>query len=341
MKKLLLILFVLSSALSFAQTSKDTLIYPLDYWHKKCEEGGAHYYRIAFKEGNWWRSREIYVETQRLYQDGLYSDDSFKIKEGMFYTYHLNGKMQLKVRYLKGEMEGLRKEYDTTGRLIDSTLYNKGVPKKYSFKWDTEGHLIFKGTYDDQGYGQGEEYHYFPDGKVSAHGITSIGAKKDSIWTYYYPNTGIISCQDFYDKGNKGGRICFDEKGNQYEGTCEDAPAQPVEKPETINIRFSDRYVAMKSGNIRYEIDEASAGGVKKSGFDVSYTFKKGTYIVFKVYVDEKGKMTKVEIVHKVHPKVDDMIKDIFLGITKFKPAMKNNYAIKASFEQSFPLSGL
>jgi antitoxin component YwqK of YwqJK toxin-antitoxin module len=336
MKRLFLLLLIASSVNTFAQTSKDTIITTLDYWHKKCEEGGAQYYRVAFKEGNWWHVQDIYAATQRLYQDGMYSDDSMTVQEGMFYTYHTNGRIQSKVRYLKGKMEGVRKEYDTTGRLIDSAIYSKGIPKKAHYKWDSEGHLIFKGTYDEEGYGVGQEYEYFADGKVSSFGITSVEAKKDSIWTYYYPNTGIISAQDIYDKGSKGGRICFDEKGNQYEGTCEDAPAQPVEKQETISRRFGDRYGSMKESNYKFNDQTGSTAGT----FDINYRFKKGTYIVFKVYVDEKGNMTNVEVVHKVHPKVDDMIKDIFLGITKFKPARKNNYTIKSSFEQSFPLSG-
>lgn len=329
MKKLFLYIAILLSATSFGQTSKDTIITTLDYWGKKCEEGGVHYYRVAYKEGNWWHAQDIYASNTRLYMDGLYSDDSFLVKEGMFYTYHTNGKIKSKVRYIKGKKEGVYKAYDTSGRLIDSAIYSKDVPKKAHYKWDSEGHLIFKGIYDEEGYGVGQEYEYFADGKLSAFGITSVGGNKDSIWTYYYPNTGVISAQDFYDKGNKGGRICFDEKGNQYEGTCEDEPARPVEKDETINNRFGQRY-----GDFKYTDSREGNMGTAQ------YKFKKGTYIVFKVYVDEKGKMTNIEIVHSVHPKADELFKDIFLGITKFKPARKNNYVIKSSFEQAFPLSG-
>ncbi len=329
MKYILFVFALLATHALHAEGTADTLQIPLDYWMKKCEPAGAHYYRIAYREGKWWHVQDVYAETGRLRMDGMYSDDSFRVGEGMFNYYHLNGRLEYKVRYIKGEMEGMRKQYDTAGHLVDSAIYVKGVPKKAHYKWDADGKLIFKGVYDDQGYGVGQEWEYFPDGKLSAFGNTSVGAKKDSIWTYYYPS-GVMSCQDFYDKGAKGGRICYDKEGKQYDGTCEDVPAQPIEKSETISNRFGQRY-----GDYKYTDSREGNMGTAQ------FTFKKGTYIVMRVYVDETGKMTKVDVVHKVHPKADQLIIDIYTGITKFKPAMKNNYPIKSSFEQAFPLFGL
>ncbi len=315
-------LLILLSGNAFAGKN-DTLQYPLDYWFKKCEPHQAHYIRVAFKEGDWWHVQDIYAQTGTLCKDGLYSDDSMTVGEGMIFFYHPNGKLEKKARHIKGKLEGLVKIYDTAGHLVDSGIYTKGIPKKAHYKWDSDGKLVFKGEYDEEGYGVGHEWEYYPDGKMAAVGNTAVGAKRDSIWTFYYP-TGVMSAQDFYDKGSKMGRICYDEKGEKYEATCEDAPAQPVEKPETINNRFGQRYQDMK---------DMGSG-------DAFYSFKKGTYIVLKVYIDETGKMTNVDVLHTVHPKVDQLIVDIFKGITKFKPATKGNVPMKSSYEQAFPLGG-
>lgn len=328
------VLIVLLSGNAFAGKN-DTLQYPLDYWFKKCEPHQAHYIRVAFKEGDWWHVQDIYAQTGTLYKDGLYSDDSMTVGEGMIFFYHPNGKLEKKARHIKGKLEGLVKIYDTAGHLVDSGIYSKGIPKKARYKWDSDGKLVFKGEYDEEGYGVGHEWEYYADGKISAVGNTAVGAKRDSIWTFYYP-TGVMSAQDFYDKGSKMGRICYDEKGEKYEATCEDAPAQPVEKPETINGRFSQRYSDMKESN--YKINQST--GSMSGTFDQSFRFKKGTYIVLKVYVDEKGKMTKIDVPHGVHPQVDKQVVDIFTGITKFKPRMDGNRAIASSFEWSFPLAG-
>ncbi|MBS1773029.1 MAG: hypothetical protein JST82_09210 [Bacteroidetes bacterium] len=322
-KILLLLLTVCFANNSFAAAGDTSIIF-YDYWWKKCDKDIAHYYRVKYKDGDMWHTQDFYFAENSMQKEVTYSDDSLTIQQGMVYSYHPNGKLKQKARYIDGKMEGIVKGYDTLGRLIDSGLYKKGIPYKAHFKWDAKGNVIFKGLYDAEGYGVGQEWQYFPDGKISSYGITSVEAKRDSIWTYYY-NTGVMSCQDFYDHGQRMGRICYNDKGEKYDANCDDLPARPVDKEETISNRFGQRYSDIKEGNIG----------------DQFFTFKKGAYTVLKVSVDEKGKMTNVEIMHKIHPKVDKLIIDIYTGITKFKPATDGNRPISASFEQYFPLFGL
>jgi hypothetical protein len=115
------LLIILLSGNAFAGKN-DTLQYPLDYWFKKCEPHQAHYIRVAFKEGDWWHVQDIYAQTGTLCKDGLYSDDSMTVGEGMIFFYHPNGKLEKKARHIKGKLEGLVKVYDTAGRLVDSGI---------------------------------------------------------------------------------------------------------------------------------------------------------------------------------------------------------------------------
>jgi len=320
-----------------ARAQGDTTITFYDYWWKKCDKDVSHYYRIKYKDGNWWHTRDYYIQQNILQKEVTYSDDSLQVKQGMTYYFHPNGQLQKKVRYLDDKTEGMVKEYNADGRLIDSGLYKHGIPYKTRIKWDDNGNVIFKGVYDEAGYGVGDETEYFEDGKLSSHGITREGFKRDSIRTFY-THEGVVSCQDLYDNGSRVGRMCYDKNGTLYTGTCEDQPAQPVEKSETINNRFIQRYSDIKESN--YKIDQ-NTGGIGAGTVDANFKFKKGTYIVLKVYVDEKGKMTNIEVVHKVYPQVDRMVADIFSNISKFKPATNGNRPVKASFEWPIPLDQL
>lgn len=341
---ILALLFSLSYTAAHAQG--DTTITFYDYWWKKCDKDVSHYYRIKYKDGNWWHTRDYYIQQNILQKEVTYSDDSLQVKQGMTYYFHPNGRLQKKVRYLDDKMEGMVKEYNADGRLIDSGLYKHGIPYKTRIKWDDKGNVIFKGVYDESGYGVGDETEYFEDGKLSSHGITREGFKRDSIWTFY-THEGIVSCQDLYDNGGRVGRMCYDKNGTLYTGTCDDQPAQFVEKSETINTRFSQRYGAMKESNYKISNTSSQSGladdaGISQSGtYDANFKFKKGTVIVLRMYVDEKGKMTNIEVVHKIHPQVDRMVIEIFDNISKFKPATNGNRPVKASFDFPMPLDQL
>ncbi len=312
------LLIILLSGNAFAGKN-DTLQYPLDYWFKKCEPHQAHYIRVAFKEGDWWHVQDIYAQTGTLYKDGLYSDDSMTVGGGMIFFYHPNGKLEKKARHIKGKLEGLVKVYDTAGHLVDSGIYSKGIPKKAHYKWNNEGKLVFKGEYDEEGYGVGQEWEYFEDGKTAAWGITGVEGKRDSIWTYYN-HAGGITALDMYDKGSRIGRICYDEKGEQYNGTCEDTPPQPIEKSKDlgrkINAAFRD-YIEFNAIDPR------------------TLTFKKGTVMIVLITVKEDGSVERINIAHGIDPKFDRYFATE-LKDAKFIPAKAGNRNVKQT--QEFPI---
>src|SRR5690349_7136201 len=89
-----------SLSTAFAAKGDTQEIY-LDYWNKKCEPHQAHYIRVAFKEGNWWHAQDLYASTGTLYKDGMYSDDSMMVGEGMIMSFYPNGRVQKKARFIK------------------------------------------------------------------------------------------------------------------------------------------------------------------------------------------------------------------------------------------------
>lgn len=314
------ILFIACCFSTHAFASKgDTQEIYLDYWNKKCEPHQAHYIRIAFKEGNWWHVQDLYAATNTLYKDGMFSDDSLTVGEGMTMFFHPNGGLMKKARYIKGKVEGVVKVYDTVGHLVDSGVYTRGIPKKARYKWNSEGKLVFKGVYDEEGYGIGQEWEYFEDGKTAAWGITAVEGKRDSIWTYYN-HAGGITALDMFDKGQRLGRICYDEKGEQYNGTCDDTPPQPIDKSKDlgkkINAAFQD-YLEFNAIDPR------------------TLSFKKGAVLVVLITVKEDGTVEHINIAHGIDPKFDRYFAKE-LKDAKFIPAKIGNRNVKQT--QEFPI---
>lgn len=276
MKKLLTLLIILNLSTSlFAQQPTDTVEYYMNYDGVACSPDSAYYYRLAFKDGNWWKVKDFYVIQQVKRMEGyfaVYKDGQFDNRQGVFFYYHPNGRLDNKVRYTNNKRDGVYKAYNENGLLIDSAFYKYDELIKSRHKWNDNGSLIFKGVYTDNGSGPGTEELYFDDGKLSAAGKVINGMYKDSLWTYYH-NNGTISCTEFYEYGLSKERKCYDSSGKA-EGDCEEMVAP-----------FYD-----KKRNNMYHIEDPELLDMVNSDY-ISFTVK--------VLIDKNGKVLHAEMITK------------------------------------------
>lgn len=195
--KLIMLLFIMCAGLMAGAQYTDTVEYLLDYEenYTTVKDYKYTFYQIGYKtaEGTW-HARTYYADIKVLREEGLYLDDSLKIKDGKFYSYHRNGKIKEDAYYYKGNKVGVWRVYNSDGKLIDSTRYKStGMPVKESFGWDDEGNLLRHGIYDANGSGAGYSTHYYADGKIRWSGKLAEGNVKDSVWVYYHKSGGVCA----------------------------------------------------------------------------------------------------------------------------------------------------
>lgn len=195
--KLFMLLFFMCSGLMAGAQYTDTVEYLLDYMgnYTTVKDYKYTFYQIGYKtpEGTW-HARTYYADIKVLREEGLYLDDSLKIKDGKFYSYHRNGKIKEDAYYYKGNKVGVWRVYNSDGKLIDSTRYkSNGMPVKESFTWDGDGNIIGRGIYDADGSGTGYYTYYYSDRKMRCTGKMVEGNVKDSVWMYYYRSGGVCA----------------------------------------------------------------------------------------------------------------------------------------------------
>jgi antitoxin component YwqK of YwqJK toxin-antitoxin module len=98
--------------------------------------------------------------------------------------YHPNGVRKFVGNFKNGIPEGVSREYDTLGKIINSQIYLDGV-------------LVGEGIYDAGGYEQGPWKEFHPNGALKAEG-TYLNGKRIGPWTFYHPN-GKVEQKGKYD----------------------------------------------------------------------------------------------------------------------------------------------
>lgn len=316
-------LFMLISLLQFGTAfgQKDTVEYYFDYQWKPCKPVSGCYYRRTYKEGDLWRVKDYYLSTRTLQMDGTSLDDSGNIDHGMFYFYHENGRLSEKGRFVRDTIEGLVKKYDTSGRLIDSALYKKGLPWKFWYQWYSNGTLKYKGVFDDSGYGKGEAWFYWEDGKPADHAYLSAGNKLDSVLTHYN-QSGIICCKDYYKNGERIRRECYGPNGLLLQGSCEDRGSDWAGSRR----EFRKKMQSMKD-RLRYTASDEVKALIKKLNGDM----------VIRMCVNEEGTVS-ASLIKGLDPLVDKFIMDILSDWPKVKPAIINNRPQEECAEEAIPI---
>lgn len=314
MKNILLFISLFCD-LSVSAQQSDTVEHYLTLGGKPCEPANAFYYRLGVKSGEQWKVKQFYIASQTKQMEGYYSKygkDTFEIRNGAFTYYHENGKVQKRERYINDLKEGVLKGYDSTGKLVDSGFFRKGVPYDQHYKWYSNGQVSFKGLYDADGKGVGEEWAYFEDGKISHHRKTKEGYITDSVWTYYHEN-GAISCLEYYSKDSMERMDCFEEDG------------QPA------NIKYCEHIILAVS---KVDIPTHLQKNLEYPREAVNNNVEGTVYLGF--FVDKDGSVKDVKIIgRKVGMGCDEEAIRVMRLLPKWTPGRDHNRLGKVYFTQA------
>ena len=105
-------------------------------------------------------------------------------------VYHSNGKPAITATYYKGVPEGVRREYDETGKVIKGYVFANGI-------------LRYEGITDEDGKRQGLWKEYYPTGNLKSEG-NYINSNQEGIWKFYFENQKI-EVNGTYKNGKKEG----------------------------------------------------------------------------------------------------------------------------------------
>jgi len=135
------------------------------------------------------------------------------------------GKIKTIGGYRNGQKEGVHREYDNEGNVINSTVYSNGI-------------VLAEGIYDEQGRRQGlwkfyretgelkevGKYknnlregtwkYYFIDGEIEQVGDFAFD-KPEGTWRWYYPNKQLRLEEEYEDGFEEGPSVEFDETGKE------------------------------------------------------------------------------------------------------------------------------
>ena len=141
MKKLLLALFVMCSALSFSAKVikatdidvKGNIVYeagqnaPYTGFIDTYNEKNVLLARTEFKNGVQDGSSKIYFPSGKLSSEATFKNG---VQVGVQKDYYENGKLQGEATYKNGQLDGVAKLYDESGKLIEEATFKNGKQVK-------------------------------------------------------------------------------------------------------------------------------------------------------------------------------------------------------------------
>ena len=141
MKKLLLALFVMCSALSFSAKVikatdidvKGNVVYeagqnaPYTGFIETYNEKNVLVARTEFKNGIQDGSSKIYFPNGKLYSEASFKNGK---QVGVQKDYYENGKLQGEATYKNGQLDGVAKLYDESGKVVEEATFKNGKQVK-------------------------------------------------------------------------------------------------------------------------------------------------------------------------------------------------------------------
>ncbi len=101
--------------------------------------------------------------------------------------YYPSGKVKVEATYRNGLPEGIRREFDEKGTVIQAFTFSKGK-------------ITGRGIMGQDGLKQGEWKEYYPDGTLKAEGAYYLG-KRSGKWLFYYPQNVLEQEGNYNAKG--------------------------------------------------------------------------------------------------------------------------------------------
>ena len=199
------------------------------YWKTFFDDWSVHtecYYRHGMRDGFY----KEYDEKGNLKKITKFVNDVEQVVESdmkplvVQHEYYPNGKVKREASFRDGKREGVWREFDEQGNVLNSQTYQKGVLVGQGIV-DTDGKRrgLYKEFYSDStlraegvfvdGLRSGEWKFYYHNGQIQEIGSYQEG-QPDGIWTWYYDN-GQKQIEEQFFKGTPNGSYKeYDSRGN-------------------------------------------------------------------------------------------------------------------------------
>lgn len=199
------------------------------YWKTFYEDWSVHtecYYRHGLRDGFY----KEYDEKGNLKKITKYVNDVEQMLEGdmkpliVQHEYYPNGKVKREASFRDGKREGVWREFDEDGNVVNSQTYKKGAlvgegivgidgKRRGDYKeFYPDSTLRAEGLFID-GLRSGEWKFYYHNGKLQEIGSFNAG-DPDGIWIWYYDNGEKQIEEQFYKGQPNGSYKEYDPKGN-------------------------------------------------------------------------------------------------------------------------------
>ena len=186
------------------------------------------YYINNKKNGffKYYNEEGVFLQIEKWKNDELITDAIETKQLEKRTAYHPNGRIKTEAFYFNDKAEGIRREYDMNGNVVQSYIFKsdaligEGIVDENGWKqgewkefYEESGELKAKGKYkDNKAVGYWE--YYFPEGNIELKGEYTQQGNKDGEWIWYYPDNKILMIENYYN-GNYDGKVfSLNEKGD-------------------------------------------------------------------------------------------------------------------------------
>ncbi len=313
---LITLIFAFSHCVSVAQ--KDTLTRYFDESWGPADEGNAFYRTLAYKDAGVWHRFDYYISNGKLQMEGFYKDSLFKIKEGPFSYYGIDGNKEAAGQYKNGKKYKQWQYWNENGTVSDSSFYNENGIKTGINRSYYPGGAVASVEYLDD-LGSGKSLRFWDTGIIKDSGEVKEG-NKTGEW-YFYDKAGKICQRAVFVNDSATSFTCYQPDGSIQTENC-----------------YLENEASFKNGNADWI--EYLKKKLAKANLPADYSNGKvfgEVRVSFKV--DINGNTTDIKIVRSVHPELDKIAVDIIRKSPAWNPAIQYNRPVNAYRTQPFKFS--
>jgi antitoxin component YwqK of YwqJK toxin-antitoxin module len=298
LKLLSLFVSILIAQILFAQ--KKEKFY--DYQSRECGPDRARFYATIEQKDSGWVRYDYYLPSGNLQMKGLYKDSACKVKNGLFYYFYPDKKLESFGKYTDNKKDSTWLSYHTNGRMKDSTEYDYGEKTGTSLSWHSNGYISDSVVYKSSGTAIAVSW--FDDGTVSSAGRLNLIGLNNGRWQYFHRN-GKLSADETYDNGRLVKRTYFSELGVPFLDTTD--KSHPASFPGGIGAW--SKYLGK---NLYWPANYRIVNGDK---VEINAQFT----------IDEYGNIKDIYITIPFEAPFNDIVMKTIKGSPKWEPALSHN----------------
>ena len=168
----------------------------------------------------------VFQQIEKWQNDQLMEDavETKKLEKNL--AYYPNGKIKTEAFFYKGNPEGIRREYDSNGVIIQSYIFKnarltgEGIVDENGWKqgywkefYEESGATKAAGNYKNN-KPVGDWKYFFSDSTIEIIGSFTKKGEKDGEWLWYYPDGKLLMIENYANGLYEGVVVSFNEKGD-------------------------------------------------------------------------------------------------------------------------------